>query len=195
MVSYGYPKGGEYPGYLPNSSSEIISDPPLPIIDTKPQVWMSLGQGKALRDFVEDGGSAFFYHNSSQISNANNYYRDVEGAIYTGHPPVRSFKVKIVNKNHPITKDVNDFVVTDEQHYVKYDKESKYVLMRSENENGLRYSGSIGDQGTSCEAGWAYEYGKGRICFMAPGHMISVLWSLEYEKLQKNAIKWLLKEI
>jgi hypothetical protein len=30
---------------------------------------------------------------------------------------------------------------------------------------------------------------------MAPGHMISSLWNPEYEKLQKNAIKWLLKEI
>jgi len=67
--------------------------------------------------------------------------------------------------------------------------------MMSENENNLRYSGSIGDQGTSCEAGWAYDYDNGRVCFMAPGHLISALWNPEYEKLQKNAIKWLLKEI
>ena len=191
----GYPDWGQYPGYLPGSSSEIISDPPLLKIDAKPQMWMKPAQGKVVREFVEDGGCAFFYHNSSHISISNKYYRDVEGAIYTGHPPVRPFKVKIVNKNHPITRDVNDFIVTDEQHYVKYDKESKYILMRSENEDGLKYSGSIGDQGTSCEAGWAYEYGKGRVCFMAPGHMISVLWNSEYKKLQKNAIKWLLKEI
>ncbi len=29
---------------------------------------------------------------------------------------------------------------------------------------------------------------------MAPGHMITVLWNPEYEKMQKNAVKWLLRE-
>ena len=189
----GYDDNGFYPGFLPGS--EIISEPPLPKIDVKPQMWMSLTQGKDVKEFIEDGGCAFFYHNSSHISLSNRYFRDVEGAVFTGHPPIRPFKVKIVNKNHPITRNVNDFIVTDEQHYVKYEKETEYILMRSVNEDGLTFSGSIGNQGTSCEAGWAYDYGKGRVCFMAPGHMISVLWNPEYEKLQKNAVKWLLKEI
>jgi len=175
--------------------TEIISYPPLPKIDVKPKLWMKPSQGMAVKEFVEEGGSAFFYHNSSHISLSNENFRDVEGAVYTGHPPVRQFKVKITNRNHPITRGVGDFVVTDEQHYVEYDKDQKHVLMRSENEDGLAYSGSMGNQGTSCEAGWAYEYGRGRVCFMAPGHMISALWNPEYEKLQKNAAKWLLRMI
>ena len=40
----------------------------------------------------------------------------------------------------------------------------------------------------------AYEYGKGRVCFMTPSHMVSVLWNPEYEMMQKNAAKWLLRE-
>jgi hypothetical protein len=32
----------------------------------------------------------------------NKDYRDVEGAIYTGHPPIRPFQVRIVNREHPI---------------------------------------------------------------------------------------------
>jgi len=190
----GYGDKGSYPGHVPGSSSEIVSVPPLPKVEAKPQWWMKPSQGKAVKQFVEDGGSAFFYHNSSNISLSNEGFRDVEGAIYTGHPPVRPFKVRIVNKNHPITKGVQDFVVTDEQHYVIYDKDARYVFMESENTDGLSYTGSMGDQGPSCEAGWAYDYGKGRVCFMAPGHMISVLWNLEYVKLQKNAVKWLLRE-
>jgi type 1 glutamine amidotransferase len=190
----GYGGRGSYPGHVPGSNSEIVSVPPLPKVEAKPQWWMTPPQGKAVKQFVEDGGSAFFYHNSSNISLSNEDFRDVEGAIYTGHPPVRPFKVRIVNKNHPITKGVQDFVVTDEQHYVIYDKDARYVFMESENTDGLSYTGSMGDQGPSCEAGWAYDYGKGRVCFMAPGHMISVLWNLEYVKLQKNAVKWLLRE-
>jgi type 1 glutamine amidotransferase len=191
----GYGDRGTYPGYVPGTSLKKISDPPLQKIEAKPQWWMKPAQGKAVKQFVEDGGSAFFYHNSSNISLSNEDFRDVEGANYTGHPPVRSFKVRIVNKNHPITRGVKDFIVTDEQHYVTYHKDESFVLMESENNDGLSYTGLVGDQGPSCEAGWAYEYGKGRVCFMAPGHMISVLWNPEYVKLQKNAVKWLLREI
>jgi type 1 glutamine amidotransferase len=190
----GYGGRGSYPGHVPGSSSEIISVPPLSKVEAKPQWWMKPAQGKAVKQFVEDGGSAFFYHNSSNISLSNEDFRDVEGAIYTGHPPVRPFKVRIMNKKHPITRGVQDFVVTDEQHYVIYDKDARYVFMESENTDGLSYTGSMGDQGPSCEAGWAYDYGKGRVCFMAPGHMISVLWNPEYVKLQKNAVRWLLRE-
>ena len=191
----GYGVRGSYPGYVPDKSSEIVSVPPLLKVEAKPQWWMEPAQGKAVKQFVEDGGSAFFYHNSSNISISNADFRDVEGANYTGHPPVRPFKVRIVNKNHPITRGVRDFIVTDEQHYVTYDKDASYVFMESENTDGLSYTGLIGAQGPSCEAGWAYEYGRGRVCFMAPGHMISVLWNPEYVKLQKNAVKWLLREI
>jgi len=182
----GYGGVGAYPGK--GGDVEIRSVPPLPEIEAKPRMWLTAEQGRAVREFVENGGSAFFFHNNSHVSLASEDYRHVEGAVYTGHPPIRAFRVRIVNRDHPITRGVNDFLVVDEQHYVDYDKDPKHVLMRSENADGLPY----GDQGTSCEAGWAYDYGKGRVCFMAPGHMITALWNPEYVKLQKNAVDWLL---
>ncbi|MFC1692737.1 ThuA domain-containing protein [Candidatus Latescibacterota bacterium] len=191
----GYGGSGYYAGYVPETKTKIISDPPLPDIDAKSAEWLTAEQGKAVKEFVQNGGSAFFFHNNSHVSLSSEDYRDVEGAIYTGHPAIRPFKVKITNRDHPITWGVNDFIVTDEQHYVIYDKDPEYVLIRSVNEDGLSYKGSHGDQGTSCEAGWAYDYGKGRVCFMAPGHMITAMWNPEYVKLQKNAVKWLLREI
>ncbi|MFC1538807.1 ThuA domain-containing protein [Candidatus Latescibacterota bacterium] len=191
----GYGTRGSYPGITSGNNVEIVSDPPLPDFNAEPAEWLTAAQGLAVKEFVENGGSAFFYHNNSNVSLSDNNYRDVEGAIYTGHPPIRPFKVEITNTSHPITQGVKDFIVTDEQHYVQYDKNPKYVFMRSVNEDGLEYSGSIGNQGTSCEAGWAYDYGKGRVCFMAPGHMIVVMWNPEYVKLQKNAVRWLLREI
>ncbi len=191
----GYGSGGSYAGYTPSDSRPIVSDPPLPDMNVDSVEWLTAEQGLAVKEFVENGGSAFFFHNNSHVSLSDENYRDVEGAIYTGHPPIRPFKVEITDSTHPITQGVSDFIVTDEQHYVKYDKDPNYVFMRSVNEDGLEYSGSIGNQGTSCEAGWAYEYGKGRVCFMAPGHMITAMWNPEYEKLQRNAVRWLLREI
>jgi type 1 glutamine amidotransferase len=175
---------------------KIVSDPPLPKFDEKYEMWITPEQGKAIRNFVEKGGSAWFFHNASYISGANEDFRHVEGALFTGHTEFRPYTMKIVNHDHPITQGINDFVVTEEQHFLIYDKDPKNVLIRSVNEEGKEYSTpKYGNQGSTCEACWAFDYGKGRVCFMAPGHTIQSLWNPEYIKLQKNALKWLMKEI
>ena len=184
---------GGYNGY--GRGVNIVSVPPLlKTVGGGRAGWMTDEQGKAVKRWVEEGGSLWGFHNNSQLSLMNKDYRDVEGAIYTGHPPIRPFKVKIVNRNHPITNGVNDFVVTDEQHFVVYDKDPKYVLAVSVNEDGLTYTDQTGKTSNTCESVWAYDYGKGRVCFMAPGHLTTVLWNPEYEKMQKNAVKWLLRQ-
>jgi hypothetical protein len=81
-------------------------------------------------------------------------------------------------------------MVTDEQHYMKYQKDPKHLLLQSVNEDGLTYK----DLGSTAPAGWAYDYGKGRVCYLAPGHMLTDLWNPEYIKLQQNAVRWLLKQ-
>jgi hypothetical protein len=86
-------------------------------------------------------------------------------------------------------------VVTDEQHFLIYEKDPKYVLAMSVQEEGLTYpAGKDRKPSNTCEAAWAYDYGKGRVCFFAPGHAITSLWNPEFEKMQKNAVKWLLHQ-
>jgi len=167
-----------------------VSDPPLPPMEEKATYWITPEQGRAVKEFVQSGGGALFFHNTTYISPHNQDFRDVLGAVTLEHPPLRPFKVKIVNSDHPITRGVHDFVVTDEQHFVQYEKDPKFVLMQSVNENGLTWRG----HGTSSVAGWAYDYGKGRVCYLAPGHTIAALWNPEYKKIQQNAAKWLLRE-
>ena len=190
-----FPGGYWYAQNWNPKPKEVVSVPPIEKkIGGRRVGWMTEEQGREVKRWVEEGGSLWAWHNNSQLSLMNKDYRDVEGAIYTGHPPIRPFQVKIVNREHPITKGVNDFVVTDEQHYVVYEKDPKYVLARSVNQDGLEFTDQSGKRSNSCEAVWAYDYGKGRVCFMAPGHMISVLWNPEYEKMQKNAVRWLLRK-
>jgi type 1 glutamine amidotransferase len=190
-----FPGGYWYAQSWNPKPGEAVSDPPLQKkIGGKRVGWMTDEQGRAVKKWVNEGGSLWAFHNNSQLSLMNKDYRDVEGAVYTGHPRIRPFKVKIVNSEHPITRGVKDFIVTDEQHFLTYEKDPKYVLARSVNEDGLEYTDMAGRRSNTCESVWAYEYGKGRVCFMAPGHAIHVMWNPEYEKMQKNAVKWLLHQ-
>jgi hypothetical protein len=99
--------------------------------------WITEEQGQAVKDFVAAGNGFYSLHNNAFVSRASKNYRDVQGGLALGHPPLRPFKVRIANKEHPITRGVEDFMVTDEQHYVSYDKDPKNILLQSENIDGL----------------------------------------------------------
>ena len=155
--------------------------------------WITHEQGAAIKAFVQAGGALYALHNSSHISLSSKEYREVMGGAYIDHPPLRPFKVAVVNKEHPITRGVQDFIVNDEQHFVTYDKDSKYILLRSENIDGLTDISEGKDLGAKAIAGWAYDFGKGRVVFTAVGHTLHAMWQPEYFKVQKNAVRWLLR--
>jgi type 1 glutamine amidotransferase len=167
------------------------------------ETWITEEQGQAVKDFVSNGASFYSYHNNAFVSRSSKNYREVQGGYALSHPPLRPFQVKIVNKNHYITHDVNDFMVDDEQHYLIYDKDPKNILLHSVNLDGLTYTAPYPDPndpnpqpknwGTTSTSGWAHEYGKGRVAFTAVGHTIHAMWNPEYIKMQKNAVRWLLR--
>jgi type 1 glutamine amidotransferase len=186
----GYPDETTNAAWVNGGKTKLISDPAVPPTSAKSQFWMKPEQGKAVRQFVETGGAALFLHNVTHVGLTDPDFRHVLGAAYTGHPPIRTFKVKVKNANHPITKGVRDFIVTDEQHYMDYDKDRKDIFLETVNEEGLNF----GSQGATAPACWSYDYGKGRICYLSPGHLLTVLWNPEYIKLQHNAVRWLLRQ-
>ena len=185
----GYPDETSNAAWVATNKPKLISDPPMPKSGAKPANWIKPEQGKAVRKFVEDGGSALFLHNVTHVGLTDPDFRHVLGAAYAGHPPIRTFKVKIKNPDHPIVKGVKEFTVTDEQHYMEYDKDPKSIFLESVNEDGLKFNNSV-----SAPAGWAYDYGKGRVCYLSPGHLLTVLWNPEYIKMQHNAVHWLMRQ-
>jgi hypothetical protein len=157
----------------------------------KPESWITEEQGAAVKEFVMAGGGFYSLHNNSHVSLSSKNYRDVMGGAYVGHPALRPFQVRVVDKEHPITRGIQDFMVNDEQHFVTYDKDPKHVILESVNVDGLDYE----DHGKKSVAGWAYEYGKGRVVFTAVGHTNHAMWVPAYFEMQKRAVQWLLKQI
>jgi len=181
----GYSGADFYAGYEKNL--ENAGDFP----GGKPVPWMTEKQGMAIKNFVTHGGGFYAMHDASHISLSCRNYRDVMGGAFVGHPPLRPFEVHATPNAHPITAGMETFVVNDEQHFVDYDKDPRFIILESENRDGLTFQ----DRGTKAPSGWAYDYGKGRVVFTAVGHTNHAMWNPQYLELQKRAVRWLLKDL
>ncbi len=181
-------------GYLgPDAYTAYEADleTPKTFPEPEPVTWITEEQGAAIKAFVTAGNGFYALHNSSHISLSSKGYREVMGGAYIGHPPLRPFEVHATQNKHPITEGMRSFIVNDEQHYVTYDKDPKYIIMQAENVDGLKFE----DLGTKSVSGWAYDFGKGRVVFTAVGHTIHAMWNPQYIEIQKRSVRWLLKDL
>ena len=181
-------------GYLgPDAYTAYEADleTPKSFPDPKPITWITEEQGNAIKDVVNAGNGFYALHNCSNISLSSKPYREVMGGAYISHPPQRPFEVHATANKHPITEGMKSFIVNDEQHYVIYDKDPKYVILEAENLDGLKFE----DLGTKSISGWAYDFGKGRVVFTAVGHNIHAMWNPQYIEIQKRSIRWLLRDL
>lgn len=145
--------------------------------------WMTDEQQQAVSDFVHNGGGFLALHNSHGLYPAGGAYYELFGGDYGGHPAPEEFMIRIENKDHPITAGVEDFRAFDEQHMSKYYLDREHLLMRN-----------ISDANKSAPAGWWRELGKGRFCYLAPGHTPEALGHPMMQRLIRNSVKWLTRQ-
>lgn len=159
--------------------------------------WVTEGFARGVQEFVRGGGSLFAWHNNLSVATYSKIYREVAGGEYDGHPAERPWMVEIVNHDHPVTRGLHDFVVTDEQHFPLYDGAVGDLLLRGVNIDGLTFNSISGavTAGTVSNTAWAHDYGAGRVVHSAVGHNLDALWKPDYWLFQQNAIRWLLREI
>lgn len=141
-------------------------------------VWMTSEQERTIEVFVREGGGFMPLHNSIAIYPKEGPYRKVTAGHFVHHPPVETFNVRVVDRSHPVTAGVEDYVVTDEQHFLEFDEDRVELLLRSHSSRG------------ESAAGWSLAYGQGRVCFLANGHTLEALQMPEYQRLLRNAMRW-----
>lgn len=146
-------------------------------------VWMQPHQEEAIERFVLNGGGFMPLHNAGWAYPWQNGYRRTLGGYYQGHPPILPFDVFVVNRDHPVTHGVNDYEIVDEQHFLWFDYNRVELLLKSR-----------GRDGRESAAGWAYEYGKGRVAYLANGHTLEVLRHPIVQRLLRNAVRWVLRQ-
>jgi len=150
--------------------------------DKPPVKWMTDEQQQAVWDFVDNGGGFLALHNSQGIYPPGGLYYKLFGGDYGGHPKPYVFTVRVENKDHPITAGVEDFEIYDEQHTVKYYLDKEHLLLRT-----------IARDNLAAPGGWWREMGKGRFCYLSPGHTPDALNHPMMQRLIRNAANWLLR--
>jgi type 1 glutamine amidotransferase len=132
---------------------------------------------KELEAYVKGGGGFLSLH-SANTAKAGSAFGDFVGNHFLGHPPRCAIEVKISGK-HPVTEGVTDFSIRDEHYKIECTAGDRVELFQTHSETGGRQIG-----------GYVRELGKGRICVMTPGHILSVWEHPSYQRLVLNALAW-----
>lgn len=134
---------------------------------------------KDLVDYVEEGHGFISLHaGNSYFWDKNREYCEFNGSAFVNHPTRCDITV-CANGNHPIVDGIADFVIRDEHYEMDHIADDAQILLKSSSVTG-------GNQ----IAGYVRDIGRGRLCSLIPGHILSVFDSEEYREIIRRAIKW-----
>ncbi len=145
-------------------------------------------QKAAFKALLQAGKGVVFLHHSLLSYQGWEEYEKIIGGRYIISKTDESYgsnyrhdvkiPVKIVSKNHPITKEMNDFVIHDEVYgNFRVSPKVSQLLTTTHPESGKTI-------------GWTNEYGKSRIVYIQLGHDHFAYDDSNYRLLIKQSISW-----
>jgi type 1 glutamine amidotransferase len=140
---------------------------------------------QAIFDFVEDGNGLLLGHAALWYNWKDwpEYNAQLVSGGSRGHDPYGSFRVNIVNTEHPITENVEQsFTLEDELYYYKPDPAGPGVEV-------LATASAEGSE-ESFPSVFVVKHDKGRIVGLALGHDAESHDLPAYQTLLRNSVKW-----
>lgn len=120
--------------------------------------WMTCDIENKIVDYVNNGGSWLAWHAGLALYNKTGEYTKMLGGYFLNHPSQHEIVTYIPKENSSGIRLKESFESIDEHYFVKYNLQSSLVFLDSESLYG------------KAEAGWAREFGAGRVCCLAPTH-------------------------
>jgi len=96
------------------------------------------------------------------------------------HDPLGPFRVHIAGKDHPITRGLDDFEITDELYFCLMGKPEIEVLLTARSKK----------TGQDEPMGFVLRYGKGRVFHTPLGHDVKAFSTPAMMRLLQNACEW-----
>ena len=146
--------------------------------------WMTKEQEQAIVEFVRAGNGLLALHNATclrpwgDLGPVSDYSRALGSRLARHGAADERFKVRVVNKGHPVTRGVNDYTAVDERHILETCADDITVLLEARS----------GDEDSVL--GHVRREGKGRVCYLANGHNRQALELASVQRLIANAARW-----
>jgi len=134
-------------------------------------------QKNGLLNFVASGKGYVGVHSAADSFRECPEYRAMVGGHFVTHPHFRRYQVSVVDSQHPLTKDLVEFDVEDEQYILDYDPRV-HVLC------------SALYKGAAMPAAWTKSWGKGRVFYLALGHNPDACRNETFKELLQRGALW-----
>lgn len=139
---------------------------------------LSISQENAMKEFVESGKGLIPLHSASGCFKNSDWYIKTIGGQFKSHGQ-GAFSTTIINKNHPVTKGISEFVTSWDETYIhqNLNPDMKVLMTRQEGARQEPYT-------------WVRNEGKGRVFYTAYGHSDSTWKNPGFQKLVNSGVLW-----
>ena len=161
-------------GFVPRRLIKLGSEPP-------GAVYITPEQEDAIIDNIKNRGMGYLSVHCA-FWNQQPKIKEMLGIEQGMHPAVQPVWFRKMNQNHPITRGVESFVEVDEQFFVRMNNPNHTVLFHSTGGRDQRETIS----------GWCFEYGKGRVTAILPGHTRHTWRHPVFQQLVLRSSLWVL---
>ncbi|HIE53104.1 MAG TPA: ThuA domain-containing protein [Armatimonadetes bacterium] len=134
-------------------------------------------QKTGLLNWVASGKGFVGVHSAADSFRGCPEYRAMIGGYFVTHPRYREYQVSIVDPEHPITKGLEEFMVTDEQYILDYDPRVNVLA-------------SALHRGAAMPVAWTKSWGQGRVFYLALGHDAPACRHEMFKLLLQRGARW-----
>jgi len=149
-------------------------------------------QERSLMDAVSRGTGVAGWHGMAASFRSSLPYNFIVGGSFIEHPggegvPV-PYDVTIVDREHPITSGIDDFVVASEQYYMHVDPNVHVLAETTLSGEHLSWV-----EGARMPVAYATNFGSGRVFYETVGHSPEDLQAPEVTRMIMQGIRWALR--
>ena len=139
---------------------------------------LTAAQKTGILEHISKGNGFVTFHSGADSFRGDSDWHNFVGGHFINHPHYRQYQVSITTVEHPISKGIDEYMTTDEQYILDYDKDKVTVLG-----NGLY-------QGALMPALWVKQHGKGRVFYNSGGHDSKATAQPMFKKLLLRGSLW-----
>ncbi len=158
------------------------------------EAFETVAQREAFRQFIHNGGGFVGIHSASGSEREWPWYWALLGGKFNRHPKIQPFEVRVVDANHPATKDLPaKFTWTDECYYLdNFNKDIKPLLVTDPHKlDDPKKAEYPGDRfGDAMPLSWYHEFEGGRSFYTALGHQKEHYQDPMFLKHLRGGIMW-----